>query len=236
MLQMKKAPRHETQPGNEAEPVDDMQSTLTEKAYRALEEMIVTLKLAPGSVVSEAALSQLLGIGRTPIREALHRLAHEHLVTILPRRGIIVSEVNIMTQLRLLEVRREVERLMARAASKRATPAERDAFRRIEEGMQRAASGNDDIAFMRLDQAFNQLLTQAARNDFAAGAISLMQSLSRRFWYIHYRKVADMPLAARLHGAVALAIAEGDAERAAAASDALMDYIENFTRATVTAD
>jgi len=232
MLTMRKAPvRDEAKPGD-----DDAQSSLTEKAYRTLEEMIVTLELAPGSVVSEAALSQLLGIGRTPIREALHRLAREHLVTILPRRGIIVSEVNIMTQLRLLEVRREIERLMARAAAKRASASEREAFRRIAEGMQTASSGNDDIAFMRLDLAFNQLLAQAARNDFATGAISLMQSLSRRFWYIHYRQVADMPLAARLHGAVALAIAEGDAERAGAASDALMDYIEDFTRATVAAD
>lgn len=232
MLPMaKKAPEGEAAAGDE-----DVQSSLTEKAYRTLEELIVTLALPPGSVVSEAALSQQLGIGRTPIREALQRLAREHLVTILPRRGIIVSEVNIKTQLRLLEVRRELERLMSRAAAKRATVEERAEFRRIAEGMQEAAAGNDDIAFMRLDRAFNLLTAHAARNDFATGAIALMQSLSRRFWYIHYKQVADMPLAARLHGAVALAIAEGDPARAAASSDALMDYIEDFTRATIAAD
>src|SRR5262245_3708720 len=91
-------------------------ASLTDRAYSRLEELIVTLQLAPGEVVSEAALADRLGIGRTPIREALHRLARERLVTILPRRGIIVSEINIGAQLRLLEVRREIERLVARSA------------------------------------------------------------------------------------------------------------------------
>ena len=65
---------------------------LTDRAWRALEEEIVTLKIAPGSVVSEAGLSARLGLGRTPVREALQRLASEGLVQILPRRGIIVTE------------------------------------------------------------------------------------------------------------------------------------------------
>src|SRR5258708_6689924 len=90
--------------------------SLTEQAYRALEEQIVTLKIAPGTVVSEAILGQRLGIGRTPIREALWRLARERLVTIIPHRGIIVSEINIKLQLRLLELRRVVGRLASRPA------------------------------------------------------------------------------------------------------------------------
>ena len=78
--------------------------SLTDLAYAHLEELIVTLKLRPGAVVSEGELSVLTGIGRTPIREALQRLARERLVSILPRRGIIVSEINVKSQLRLLEV------------------------------------------------------------------------------------------------------------------------------------
>ena len=84
--------------------------SLTDRAYGELEELIVTLKLAPGAAVSEAELSSRLRIGRTPIREALQRLARERLVTILPRRGIVVSEINVARQLRLHEVRRELER------------------------------------------------------------------------------------------------------------------------------
>ena len=84
--------------------------TLTDRAYRELEEMIVTLQISPGTVLSEQALSGRLKIGRTPIREALQRLARDGLVVIMPRRGIMVSEINLRLQLRLLEVRRELER------------------------------------------------------------------------------------------------------------------------------
>src|SRR5919202_364371 len=83
--------------------------SLTERAYRSLEEQIVTLQIAPGTVVSEVWLSRRLGIGRTPIQEALQRLARERLVVILPRRGIVVAEENVKTQLRLIELRREIE-------------------------------------------------------------------------------------------------------------------------------
>ena len=109
----------------EVTPIASTQS-LTDRAYAELEEMIVTLKLAPGAAVSEAELSSHLGIGRTPIREALQRLARERLVTILPRRGIMVSEINVGRQLRLHEARREIERLIARtAAGVRPTNSER---------------------------------------------------------------------------------------------------------------
>ena len=207
--------------------------TLTDRAYRAIEEQIVTLKLAPGAVISEAMLSKRLKIGRTPIREAIQRLARERLMVIMPRRGILVSEVNIQTQLRLIEVRRELERLIARGAAKRATEAERIRFAAIAAGMEKAGRGNDETVFMRLDREFNLLGLQAARNEFAAGAMVLMQGLSRRFWYIHYKEAADLPLAARLHADIARAIADGDKEGAAKASDRLMDYIEAFTRATL---
>jgi DNA-binding GntR family transcriptional regulator len=210
--------------------------SLTELAYLHLEEMIVTLKLAPGRVVSEFELAELTGIGRTPIREALQRLAREHLVSILPRRGIVVSEINVGQQLRLLEVRRELERLIARSAARRATDAERARFRELVRDFEKSAKANDDVAFMRTDREFNQLCSTAAHNDFAAGAMSLMHSLSRRFWYIHYKKAADMPVTAKLHADIARAIADGDEERAVKASDRLLDNIEKFTRDTVGTD
>jgi DNA-binding FadR family transcriptional regulator len=75
-----------------------------------------------------------------------------------------------------------------------------------------------------------------ARNEFAASAMGLMQALSRRFWYHHYKQAADMPETAKLHADIARGIAEGDEARAAAATDRLMDTIEAFTRATVSAD
>lgn len=206
--------------------------SLSERAYADLEEMIVTLKLAPGAPVSEQELAKGLGIGRTPIREALQRLAREGLVAILPRRGILVSEINVKRQLRLLEVRRELERLIARSAARRATEEERREFEAVAKRFEDSARVNDDVAFMRTDREFNSLCSSASHNEFAAGAMSLMHSLSRRFWYIHYKQAADMPLTAKLHANIARAIAKGDEEAAAAASDKLLDAIEKFTRDT----
>lgn len=210
--------------------------SLTDRAYSMLEEMIVTLKLAPGTAVSEARLSQALGIGRTPIREALQRLARERLVTILPRRGIFVSEINVKSQLRLLEVRREVERLIARSAARRSRPAERARFAEIARIFERCAKSNDETTFIRTDREFNELCLLAARNEFGAGAMSLMHSLSRRFWFIHYQQAADLPVTAKLHANIARAISRGDEDAAAAALDRLIDEIEQFTRATVGAE
>jgi DNA-binding GntR family transcriptional regulator len=207
--------------------------TLTDRAYRELEEMIVTLQLSPGTVLSEQALAIRLKIGRTPIREALQRLARDGLVVIMPRRGIMVSEINLRLQLRLLEVRRELERLMAKLAAERAVPEERREFAEVAEAMLAAAAKADDIAFMRLDQRFNILVATAARNEFARRSIGLMNALSRRFWYQHYQEVADLPLAAKLHAAVAQAISQKKAKAAATASDRLIDYIEDFARKTL---
>jgi DNA-binding GntR family transcriptional regulator len=210
--------------------------TLTDRAYALIEELIVTLQLPPGSAVSEGMLSRRLRIGRTPIREALQRLARERLVTILPRRGIVVSEINVRIQLRLLETRREVERLVARLASRRATEEERARFRDLAERFMRCADKEDETGFMRADREFNELCLEAARNEFASGSMRLMQSLSRRFWVHHHREVADLPETAKLHADMAQAIAAGDEAGAAAATDRLMAMIESFTRATVSPD
>jgi len=210
--------------------------SLTEQAYSQLEEMIVTLKLAPGRLVTEAELSELLGIGRTPIREALQRLAAQRLVRVVPRRGIAISDIDVKAQLRLLEVRRELERLMCRNAARRASTEERAELGQLAAAFKECAKTGDAEKFMRIDRAFNELCLVAARNEFTTSAMSLMNSLSRRFWFLHYRQAADLPLTARLHAALAHAIAIGDEEAAAQACDKLLDTIHQFTRATVSTD
>jgi DNA-binding GntR family transcriptional regulator len=214
--------------------IDDAE-TLTDRAYRQIEELIVTLALPPETILSEQSLAARLDIGRTPIREALQRLARDGLVVILPRRGILVSQINLKTQMRLLEVRRELERLMARGAAERATAEESASFAAIAREMRRASDDSDDMTFMRLDRQFNELISQTARNEFASRAMGLMHGLSRRFWYQHYRESGDLPLSARLHAEVAEAIAKRNPDAAAKASDRLIDYIESFTRKTIEA-
>ncbi len=210
---------------------DDL--SLTDKAYRQLEEMIATLKLAPGTVLSERALVKELGIGRTPVREALQRLGRDGLLAVLPRRGILVSEINLRSQLRLLETRRVLENLVARLAAERATDKELKSFAEIARHMRQAAKHADDITFMRLDRAFNELVAETSRNEFAVRTLGSMSSLSRRFWYQHYKEAADLPLCANLHADVCEAIAERHATAAGRASDRLMDYIESFARRTL---
>ncbi len=207
--------------------------TLTEQAYKEMEELIVTLQLPPGEVLSEASLTERLGIGRTPIREALHRLALEGLVVILPRRGIFVSEVNVRSQLELLRVRREIERLMVRLAAARATALEHEQFLSIADAMVKTSDTNDDVEFMRLDQELNSLVSSTCRNEYARKSMGLMQGLSRRFWYQHYKEALDLPLCASLHANLARAIGRGDGDGAAEALDKLIDYIKQFARATV---
>ncbi len=206
--------------------------SLTDAAYAALEERIVTLEMPPGSDVSEQAICQEIGLGRTPVREALQRLAREGLVDVLPRKGIRVTETDPNRQLMVLEVRRELERLLSRTAALRATDAQRAELRAIADGMERAAETNDDKAFMRFDRAMNVLVMDAAHNPYAAGAMRLINGQSRRFWYQHYRTAADLPLCARLHAVQARAIVAGDAAAAAEALDRLIDYTETFTRAS----
>lgn len=208
-------------------------TSLADQAYRDLEERIVTLALAPGSALSEQGLAAQLGMGRTPVREALQRLANEGLVRILPRRGVLVSDVDVKTQYELLELRRAVEGLMVRAVCRRASDAQLAGFIEIAEHMEAAARHADGRAFMRLDRQFNTLISESAGNRFAVKSIRLTRGLIRRFWYMYAEEVADLPRCAALHATLARAITERDEAAADAALGALIDYIEAFTNATL---
>ncbi len=207
--------------------------TLTDRAYEMIESRIVALDLEPGQVLSESQLVEELGIGRTPVREALQRLASEGLVVVMPRRGVMVSEINIAKQLQLLEVRREVERLCASKAAQRATDAEREHFTELSAKLAASAAARDYDAFMQLDLDFNRAILAACRNEFIERSMRRMQGLSRRFWFQNYRVALDLERCANLHADLALKIAEGDQDAAGAASDRLIDYIYEFTRATL---
>jgi DNA-binding GntR family transcriptional regulator len=131
--------------------------SLTDRAYVLLEEMIATLQLAPGTLVSEAELSAQLGIGRTPVREAMQRLARERLLVVLPRRGCIVTPIRPEEEVMLIETRRAIETLVVETAARRATDAERRRFGEIAAQMKQALRTQDFDAFARLDTEFNRL-------------------------------------------------------------------------------
>jgi len=205
----------------------------SDQAYRLLEEWIVTMELAPGSLLSESRLVDQLGLGRTPVREALQRLATENLVEIMPRRGIRITDINIKQQLRLLEVRRTIEQLNVRMSARRANQAVKRMFSAIADNMTTAAQAGDYMEFLRLDRDFNELLADAADNEFSAGMMQQIHGLSRRFFHKHNLQADDLSRVAELHAATARAIASGDESAAAAASEVHMDYIQSITLSTL---
>jgi DNA-binding GntR family transcriptional regulator len=208
---------------------------LSEQARARLEEMIVSLELAPGSIWSEAQLSAKLGIGRTPVREALQRLEADHLVRILRRHGAQITEINVVEQLLLLELRRDLDRSIARHAARRSTAQERARLLEMAERLASRTADDDDILpYLRDHYELKNFLAECARNPFVARAVMPCYAMSRRFYYLHHRQARDLAVATRHHIEVIRAVAIGDEKKAAAASDKLMDYVEEFTRATVT--
>lgn len=206
---------------------------LADRAWLMLQEMIVTLELPPGSVWSEAELSRKTGIGRTPVREALQRLEVDHLVVIVRRHGARIAEVNIEQQLMLLELRRELEVLIATRAARRRSKAEQMRFLELARELRRVGKSKDVVAFLRLHDRASRFAASCARNPFAAAAMAPCAAMSHRFYYLHYRHARDLDRATRFHADVMEAIAAGDERRAAAAAKRLMDYVERYTRATV---
>lgn len=203
------------------------------RAYQMIEEMIVSTKLAPGAKVSEKTLSDTIGLGRTPIREALQRLAAEGTVQILPRAGVIISPIDIADQFRLIEVRRELERLLAGRAAREASPEQRETFSDLARRFRSAAADNDDELFIDTDREFNQLVMAAAGNKYAQVAMSAIQAQTRRFWYLYFSRFGDLHKVSVHHAEMAEAIAAADETKARAASDALVDYVEAYTRKTL---
>jgi DNA-binding GntR family transcriptional regulator len=221
-------------PKTRAAPAPDTSETLTDRAYRLIEDMLVTLKIPPGTLMSELELAKQLGISRTPVGEALSRLSRTGLVTVLPRRGFIATEISITQQLRMLELRREVARLVARLAALRATTAQRTELLAVARQFARALKSGDEHEYMAADQTFHQLVAQCAQNDYAIQVLETLDAQSRRFWFAHRNQAgAELDVVAPLHAQLAAAIEQGDADKAGAVSDALCEYLERFTRATL---
>lgn len=204
-------------------------ASLTEQAYAQLEEMLVTSELPPGSIVSEAELCAKLGIGRTPVREAMQQLAREQVLQILPRRGCIVSECRLEDELNVIEVRRPLEQLVNRAAALRATPEQRRRFAKIAEAMTQALASDNFEDFARLDVDLNHLCLTSCRNSTAAAMMRQINTLNRRFWFAHHGRTMPRE-GVESHIGIAKAIASADPEAATAATTRLLRYVEQLAR------
>lgn len=209
--------------------------SLTEIAYRRLEEAIVTLSLRPGAFLTEAQLIDLVGVGRTPVREALIRLAQQGLVEVLPRKGLAVADVNAIEIMAALDAREVLERLVASEAAKRAGPTDRIVILDKARAMRSAADRGDATAFMRLDKELDTAVATAARSPYATRALEPLQALIRRAWF-YFERNDDLVPSGNFHMALAHAIASADPSAAMAASDALMGHLRDGLLATLGRD
>ena len=196
--------------------------SLAEQAYLAIRDLIVTLKLAPGALIDERRLIGSLGIGRTPIREALRRLAQEQLVEVFPRRGMFVTGVDVRDLAHISEVRETLEPAAARLAAERATDAEREALRAL---LAEIGGGSD---LMNLDERVHRAVYRAAHNEFMEVTLGRYYVLALRIWMIALDRAHELEEAVEAHRDLLEAILDGDGEQA---STAMRDHVQNFERA-----
>jgi len=198
----------------------------SEEAYLRIRERIVSLDMPPGSVVNEGLLRQELKIGRTPIREALQRLARENLVRSVPHRGTFVTEVNITDLARITEVRVVLESHAARLAAERLSTADRGAFERLLELLEEGPS-LDQRQLMRLDQQIHREIYRAARNPFLESTLERYFNLSLRLWYLVLDRQVGLRQAVEEHVELLRTILAGDGP---AADDSMRRHVTGFER------
>ncbi len=186
---------------------------LSEKAYHLIKEKIVTLELPPLSVIDEQDLREDLGLGRTPIREALHRLAAEGLVIIAPRRGMFVADISITDLQKVFEVRIVMEGLCARLAAERATDRQINHMAAVFKELD-CVPEEDTDKLMFIDQQLHELLYEAAANEFLADSLCRLHTLSLRLWYLVLNQLGDLKQSIAEHGEVIDALEARDGVRA----------------------
>lgn len=205
----------------------------SDDAYEILRDRIVRLTLAPLAVLSEKALSDELGIGIQPIREALRRLEFDGLVTIFPRRGTFVAEVGLRDERHIAEIRIETEGLCAELAASRASEAECDELLRIAEGYSSwpVAEGVDG------DESFHRTMYAMTHNRFLEASMNRYYNLSARAWHYSASRPTQHTIPVENdHLETALAIRERDGERAREAARRHIMNTSNKLRMLLEAD
>ncbi|EJB02708.1 transcriptional regulator [Rhizobium leguminosarum bv. trifolii WSM597] len=201
-----------------------MQTSQSHLAYLALEHLIVTLVLKPGALVTEKQLIDMAGHGRTPVREAIQKLAWQRLVLVKPRVGLQVAEIAPGDHGNVMQVRRELEPIAASLAAEHATDEQRVRLGDCARAMEDCAVTGNLAGFFAADKTFDEILEDACPNGFIMAALGPVQTHARRLWY-STANPERMDRAIALHVAVILAIRQGRPEEAHAAMATLIDYL-----------
>lgn len=188
----------------------------------------MSLTLPPGSILDERELMEQLGVGRTPVREALRALAREQLVEVFPRRGMFVAGVDVRDLAGLSEVRLTLETLAAGLAADRATTEDRDECALLLDELERAAGENDERALIDLDQRIHRYLYRCVHNAYLERTLEEYYVLTLRIWFLALDRVARLEDAVREHRELLTAIRAGESDRA---RDVMRRHVAGFEQA-----
>ena len=199
--------------------------SLADQAYRLLEEQLLTLQLVPGELLSEKDLVSRAGFGRTPVREAIQRLAADGLLRVLPRKGLMVTPLLRSDLAAIIEAKKVLKRLLVVKAAERATPDQRQVLKSFAMHAQTVMNDPDDV--LRLDRHLDKLLAAACQNKFLVQALIPMQSQCRRLWYMQRQKI-NILRSAQLLGGLAGAVADQDRLSAIRALDEVIAALQDM--------
>ena len=202
---------------------------LREAACEEIKRRIIRLDYRPGTYINAAQVSADLGIGVTPVNQALNRLMHEGMVQIMPRKGAIVRPVSLEEILQLIDVRLVNESYCARLAAERASEAEIAAIEAVLDRAERLVGRRDIEGLMLLDREFHLRLSRAARHPVLAELLLGLHERSLRFWFISLSDGEHLAAVHREHRAIADALRARDPD---AIEAAVRSHIESF-RATI---
>jgi DNA-binding GntR family transcriptional regulator len=206
--------------------------SLADQAYYALRQLIVSLELPPGAPITEPELTARLGIGRTPVREALRRLALERLVEVYPRRGMFVTTVDVRDLARLCEVRAVLEPEAARLAAERATRADLEEIDALIEELGDKRR-RDDRVLIELDERIHRTVYRTSHNQLLEETLEWYYTHALRIWMLALDRTSELRDAVQEHRQLLDAIARGNGERAAEVMHAHVLQFEEAMRAVL---
>jgi DNA-binding GntR family transcriptional regulator len=198
-----------------------------ELAYAHLKDSLTSLVYTPGNYLNTASLMNELSFGRTPINHALHRLANEGLVHIIPRKGVMVAPLSIDNAMELIDVRLANESLCARLAATRITVAELERIEALAADFDAAVGERNMQLIMKLDRLFHEHIALAARNQVLIEILKVLHARSQRFWAISLATAGHLEEVQAEHRRIIAALAEADPDAAVAAVEA---HVLSFRR------
>ncbi|MDQ4502389.1 GntR family transcriptional regulator [Sinomonas sp. ASV322] len=202
--------------------------SLADFAYQRLQDKLITLEIRPGEPINDGQLAAELGVGRTPVREALKRLETDHLVVTYPRRGTFATVVDITELAAISEIRELLEPLAARRAAENAGPHMRAELRAKAKEIGRVDGSGDRTALMRVDMSVHKLIYQAAGNAHLEDVLIRYDNLATRIWCLVIDRLPDLAHHVREHTRLLDAIADGDADAAASLT---LEHVKSFEMA-----